>query len=156
MPTTTLKQTEQGTAVNLLTTELNSLANNSNTAPGSEINNAVGQTNLDGYVRAKAELYLAAYSGTPTSGTGVSVWFLKSIDGGTNYEDGGSSVTPARQPDLVFQVRNLASGPQRIVKECLVPVGKFKGMARNDGMGITFASSNNTIKIVLATDSGVS
>ena len=35
-------------------------------------NVASGTSNADGYVRGAVELYLAAYTGTPTAGTGVS------------------------------------------------------------------------------------
>lgn len=154
MPTI-LKMTEQGTAVSLLTTELNSLANNSNANVGSVVDNVVGGTNLDGYVRGKVELVLAAYSGTPTVSSAIYLWFLKAIDGGTNYEDGSSSVTPARQPDVVIPVGAIASGPQRVIVECWMPVGVFKALARNAGTGITLAASGNTIKVLLNTDEGV-
>lgn len=156
MPTTIVKQVEQATPVSLLTTELNSLATNTNAAPGPAIDNAVGQSNLDGYVRAKIELVLAAYSGTPTVGSGVELWFLRTIDGGTSYEDGSSSLTPARIPDVVLPVGAVASGPQRVIKECWVPVGKFKALARNAGTGVTFAATGNTVKALLSTEEGIS
>jgi putative methionine-R-sulfoxide reductase with GAF domain len=155
MATTILKMTEHSAVVSLLTTELNSLANNTNTAAGAAVTNAVGQSNLDGYTRGKVELVLAAYTGTPTANTCVKVWFLKTIDG-TNYEDGSASVTPARRPDVVIPVGAIASGPQRVTVECWMPVGTFKPMARNDGTGITFAASGNTVKVLLNTDTGVS
>jgi hypothetical protein len=152
---TTLKMVEQGTAVSLLTTELNSLANNTMCAAGSAVTNAIGTSNTDGYVRGKLELVLAGYSGTPAVGSTIDVWFLKTIDGGSNYEDGSSSVTPPRNPDAVVPVRAVASGGQRVIVECWVPVGLFKPIARNNGIGLTLASSGNTVKILLNTDQGV-
>ena len=153
---TVLKQIVAGSAVSLLTTELNSLANNSNGSAGSAVNNVAGGTsNADGYVRGVVELVLAAYSGTPSAGTGVSLWFLRSIDGGSNYEDGSSSVTPARMADVVIPVRSLASGPQRVAVPCWLPAGYWKPLARNDGTGISFASSGNTVKVTAETDEGV-
>lgn len=149
-----LKMLEQGVAVSLLATELNSLANNTMCAAGATVNNSVGQTNLDGYVRAKLELALAAYTGTPAAGASVYVWFLKSVDG-TNFEDGSATVTPARAPDLVIPVAATATGPQRIIKECWVPVGNFKPIAKNVGLGLAFAASANTLKALLQTDEGV-
>jgi hypothetical protein len=151
---TTLKMVEQGTAVSLLTTELNSLANNTMCAAGSAVTNAIGTSNTDGYVRGKLELVLAAYSGTPTAGSSFDVWFLKTVDG-TNYEDGSSSVTPPRNPDVVVPVRAVASGGQRVIVECWVPVGLFKPIGRNNGTGLTLAASGNTVKILLNTDQGV-
>jgi len=152
---TTLQMVEQGTAVSLLTTELNSLANNTMCSAGSAVDNVQATSNLNGYVRAKLELVLATYSGTPAASTGVSVWFLKTVDGGSNYEDGSSSVTPARVPDVVIPVRAVASGPQRVVRECWVPVGLWKPIAKNDGTGISFAASGNTLKLLANTDQGV-
>lgn len=153
---TVLKQIVAGSTVSLLTTELNSLANNSNANAGSAVNNVAGGTsNADGYVRAAVELYLAAYTGTPTAGTGVSLWFLRSADGGTNYEDGSSSVTPARTADVFIPVRALASGPQRVAVPCWLPAGYWKPLARNEGTGITFASSGNTVVVRAETDEGV-
>ena len=147
---TVLKQIEQGTVVSLLTTELNSLANNATTSAGSAQTNTVGTANLDGYVRGKLELVLAAYTGTPTAGSALLVWFLKTIDG-TNYEDTAS----ARNPDLVIPIGAVASGPQRIIKECWMPVGTWKPIAKNSGTGISFAASGNTLKALFNTDEGV-
>lgn len=145
-----LKLIEQASVVSLLTTELNSLANNTNSSPSSAFDNSIGQSNLDGYVRGKIEVYLATYTGTPAAGSAIHVWFLKTVDG-TNYEDTASP----RRPDVVIEVANLASGPQRVIKECWVPVGLWKAMARNGGTGLTLAASGNTVKIRLNTDSGV-
>lgn len=150
---TTLEMIEQSTAVTLLSTELNSIANGSNSAAGSTINNVQATSNLNGYTRAKIEFYMAAYSGTPSANSGLLVWFLKSVDG-TNYEDGSSSVTPARNPDVVISVNATASGPQRIVRECFIPVGNFKPLGGNR-TGIAFAGSGNTLKILANTDQGV-
>lgn len=151
-----LKQTEQGTPVTLLTTELNSLANNSNQissvgGTSGVFSNTQGTSNFDGYVRGKVEFVMAAYTGTPAVNSGLSLWFIKSVDG-TNYDDGGSSVTPIRAPDVFIQVRALTSGPQRIIRECWVPVGTWKVLARNEGTGITWASSANTVKLLLSSD----
>lgn len=150
---TTLEQIEQSTATTLLSTEFNSLANGSNTSAGSAVNNVQATANLNGYTRAKIELYLAAYSGTPSANTSINVWFLRTVDG-TNYEDGSSSVTPARNPDVVIPVNATASGPQRIIRECFLPVGSFKPLAKNT-IGISLAGSGNTLKILPNTDQGV-
>lgn len=149
-----LKQKEQGTAVTLLSTELNSVPNNTMSSTSSAFTNTQGTSNWDGYQRGKLELYLATYSGTPTAGTGFSVWFLKTLDG-TNYEEGVAGNTPARRPDVVLPLRALASGPQRVTVECFVPVGTIKVIAKNDGTGLTFAASGNTLKLLLNTDESV-
>lgn len=151
---TVVKQLEQGTAVSLLTTELNSTGTDTMTAAGAAVTNAVGTANTDGYERGKVEFVMAAYTGTPAAGSALYVWFLRTVDG-TNYEDGSATVTPARSPDVVVPLRAFASGPQRVVVECWVPVGLWKPIAKNAGTGLTLAASGNTVKILLNTDEGV-
>ena len=135
---TTQKWT-RGTADTILTTELNSLANNTNVVKST----AVAPTSSE-YTMVEVELYVT-FGSTPTANTAVSVWFLREIDG-TNYEDGSSTVTPTRNPDVVFGVR-ATTNPQRIIKTCLLPPGNFKPLVRNEGTGQAFASSGNTVKI---------
>lgn len=150
---TTLEMLEQGSAVTLLSTELNSLANNTMCSAGSAQTNTQATSNFNGYVRGKIELNIGAPGGTLTANSTVDFWFLKTVDG-SNYEDGSSSVTPQRIPDVVFPMRNVSTA-QRIVRECWVPVGTWKPIAKNDGTGQTLASSGNTIKIILNTDQSV-
>src|SRR4051812_40304985 len=114
---TTLEMIEQGTAVTLLTTELNSLANNTMSAAGSAQTNTQATSNFNGYVRGKVELNLGSPSGTVTAGTLIDLWFLRTIDGGSNYEDGSASISPARAPDVVFPLRAVSTA-QRVIREC--------------------------------------
>lgn len=151
---TVLKQLEQTNAVTLLSTELNSLANNTMCAASAAKSNNVGDADYDGYSRVKLEMVLAAYTGTPAAGSALYVWFLKQIDG-TNYEDGSSSLTPARSPDAVIPIGAVLSGPQRVIVECWMPTGAFKAIAKNVGTGLTFAAASNTLKAKLNTDEGV-
>lgn len=141
-----------GSLATLMTTELNSLANNSNAIASSAFNNTPGGGAGDGYTLAEVEL-VVTFGTAPTTSTGVSVWFLAQPDG-SNYEDGGASVTPARTPDVVFPLRAVTTA-QRIVQRVWLPPGNFKALARNDGTGQAFASSDNTLKIRPATMSGV-
>lgn len=129
----------RGTADTALSTELNSLANNSNAIKAS----ALALTTAN-YVLAEAEL-VVTFGSTPTANTSVSVWFLREIDG-TNYEDGSASVTPPRNPDVVIPIR-ATTNAQRIIKQCILPPGNFKPLIRNDGTGQAFAATGNTLKI---------
>lgn len=131
-----------GNQSTLLSTELNSLANNS-LALGNAFDNTVGQAG-DGYVLCDVEL-VVTYGTAPTANTGCSVWFLSTQDG-TNYEDGSSSVTPARLPDVVFPVRAVNT-TQRIIRRVLLPWGVLKPLLKNDGTGQAMASSANTLKV---------
>jgi hypothetical protein len=147
------KQLEQTTAVTLLSTEMNSVVNGANAVTSTAVlNNAVGQANTDGYLFAKIELVLGAVASALTLNSGVQVWFLSSVDG-TNYEDGDASTTPARQPDVVIGVRNVATA-QRITRRIPVPVGTQKVLVSNL-TGQTWAASGNTLKVLLSTDEGV-
>jgi hypothetical protein len=131
-----------GSVTSLLTTGLNSLANNS-LAISSAFDNTIGQTG-DGYTLCDLEL-VVTFGTNPTANTGVSIWFLQTQDG-TNYEDGGTSTTPARAPDVVFPVA-VSTSAQRLIARALLPWGLMKVLLKNDGTGQAFAASGNTLKI---------
>lgn len=139
-----------GSQTTLLSTELNSLANNG-TAIGSAYDNTQGQTG-DGYTLCDLEL-VCSYGSAPTANTGVSFWFIGTQDG-TNYEDGDGSTTPARLPDAVFPLRNV-TGTQRVIRRVFLTWGKYKPLAKNDGTGQAMASSGNTVKVRPVTRQGV-
>lgn len=140
-----------GSQTTLLSTELNSLANNG-TALGSAFDNTQGQTG-DGYTLCDLELLTGTWGGAPTANTGISFWFLTAQDG-TNYEDGDNSTTPARAPDAVFPLRAVTAA-QRVVIRTWVPWGKFKPLGKNDGSGQAMNASGNTVKIRPVTTQGV-
>ncbi len=135
----TTQKWSRGTADTVMSSELNSLANNSNAVKASAV--ALSTT---GYIMAEAEL-VVTFGSTPTANTAVSVWFLREIDG-SNYEDGTASVTPSRNPDLVLPIR-ATTNAQRIIKQCVLPAGDFKPLVRNEGTGQAFASTGNTLKL---------
>jgi hypothetical protein len=128
----------RGTIATLMSTELNSLANNTN------VEASGAYTNTSEYTRAEVEL-VVTFGTSPTVGTGIAVWFKRRIDG-TNYEDGAAGTTPARAPDLVLPVRNVTTA-QRVILTCMLPPGEFLTLARNDATGQTLAASGNTLKI---------
>lgn len=128
----------RGTNTNVLTTELNSLANNSN-ALGSTI--TLSNT---GFRFGELEL-LVTFGVAPTANTAVTVWLLREVDG-TNFEDGGASVTPTRLPDAVFPLRAVTTA-QRIIVPVDLPPGNFKALLRNDGTGQAMAASGNTLRL---------
>jgi hypothetical protein len=128
-----------GSIANLLTTELNSLANNG-LAVGAEY------TAGGGYLLAELEL-VVSYGTAPTANTGVAVWLLRAIDATPNYEDGSTSITPARAPDAVFPLRAV-TGAQRIIRRVAIPPGNWKALLKNDGAGQALAASGNTLKIL--------
>jgi hypothetical protein len=130
----------RGTATTALSTGLNSLANNALVA-SSAITLSTGEP---GYQRCEAEL-VVTYGTAPTANTACVVWLLREVDG-TNYEDGSSTVTPSRNPDLVFPLRAVTTA-QRIVVTGDLPPGSFVALLRNDGTGQAMAASGNTLKL---------
>lgn len=139
-----------GSATTLMSTDLNSLANNA-LVLGSAFDNTQGQAG-DGYTLCDVQLTVT-FGSAPMANTGVPVWFLAALDG-TNYEDGSSSVTPSRFPDVVFPVRAVTT-QQIITRRISLPWGLMKPLPKNDGTGQAFASSGNTLKIRPVTRQGV-
>lgn len=131
-----------GSITTLASTALNSLANNTNVAC-TVFDNTVGQAG-DGYTLCDVEL-VVTYGTAPTINTGVTLWFLGAPDG-TNYEDGSSSVTPARLPEVVFPLRAVTTA-QRINRRVWLSWGLITPLVRNDGTGQSMAASGNTLKI---------
>jgi hypothetical protein len=131
-----------GSQSTLLSTELNSLANNA-LALGSAFDNTAGQAG-DGNTLCDVEL-VVTYGTAPGVSTAVALWLLGTQDG-TNYEDGGSSVTPGRLPDQTFPLLAVTTA-QRVVRRMWLPWGKFKPLIKNDGTGVAMAASGNTLKV---------
>lgn len=136
-----------GTITTVLSTALNSLANNSNV-----LSSAITLTAGDvGYRFGEWELYIASSAAAMTANTAFVGWIIQALDG-TNDEDGGTSVTPARTPDLVFPVRAVSTA-QRLTWTSELPTGSFKVLLRNDGTNQAIASSGNTLKVRPKTES---
>lgn len=134
-----------GTLATLLDTQLNALPNNALAVGGA-------YTAGGGYLMAQLELYVT-FGTAPTANTGVSVWFLRAIDG-TNYEDGADgATTPARLPDVVFPLRAVTTA-QRITRRVTLPAGTWRPLLKNDGTGVALAASGNTLRIVPLTYQG--
>ncbi len=150
-----------GSAVTLMTTELNSLASSATLAAGAIstvggtsglFNNTAGGGGLGGYTFGQWELELAAPAGTLTAGTGAFVWLLTTVDG-TNYEDGSNSVIPARPPDIILPVRAVST-TQRIIRVLMMPQGNWYVLV-SQNTGQTWGATLNTLKVTPATIQGV-
>lgn len=148
-----------GSGLTIISTELNSLASGSSAISTvvhstGVFSNVAGDTDLGGYPEAYAELILGAAGGAYTANTGIDVYFLTSLDG-TNYEDGSTSVTPARNPDLTFPLRN-SSTATRVKVLCFPPVcANIKCLVVNNGTGQALASSGNSVVIYPLTQEAV-
>lgn len=138
-----------GTVINLLTTELNSLANNAGTAYGPE----VGVAN-DAQL-GMLHLHLASNSSAFTVSSYLSVFFVPSITtaSGATYPTYTSGTTPALSQSN-YLVGNIAINPKtqaaNVVDEVLpgviIPAGFFKCIVINSS-GVALPASGNTLDV---------
>src|SRR5438445_8404801 len=119
----TIEKLLLGSQSTLLTgANLQNMANNA-LVVGSAFDNTVGESG-DGYTLCDLEGKLV-FGTAPADNTAMAVWFLLSQDG-TNYEDGSTSITPARAPDVVFPFLNTNGTTQIVNRRVLLPWGKFE------------------------------
>lgn len=139
-----------GAVATVASTSLNSLANTSLVA-GNVFDNTQGAAG-DGYTLMDVEL-VVTFAIAPTVPSAITLWVLAAPDG-INYEDGDSTTTPARQPDLVFPVRAVTTA-QRISIRAALPWGLIKPLMKNDATGQALAATGNTLKFRSATRESV-
>lgn len=125
---------------NAMTTELNSLASSTGKAISSAFDNS---TNLDLFDDLQLTVTFAS---APTAGTVVELYLLPSIDGGTDYADGSTSVLP--QSSLYvggFAVRAVTTAQKMIVRGVALPPGLFKYLVQNT-TNQAFPASGSTLE----------
>ncbi len=131
---------------NVLTTELNSLADGAFSAVGSVIDN---DTNLDQF----ASFLINLASLNPTAGAYLQIFLVQSNDGGSTYEDPPSSTNPGLHMTATPPL-NVAtgSGTKRIVSPAIrIPPGKFKAVLFQK-CNVALAASANTVAMYSAND----
>jgi hypothetical protein len=134
----TIERSAYGTHTDVLTTELNSLANNS-TAITAAIDNT---SNHFIYIDVELEV---TFGSAPTLNAGLNLYVVPSQDG-TNYAD-GSAGTPGTIPAPhclrgVFLVRAVTSAQRIILERIEVPPGLYKLLLENKAGQTTAASGN--------------
>ena len=134
---TQLAYLQSGASTVLFSGELDSLANNSLRLATADYVNGSGYVGCEvEYRGASAQSYLA--------NTAVSIWFLRGVVSGT-YEDGASGFQPARPPDVVLPV---VSGSVRTTRVTQMPPGAVRPLFKNDGTGVSLASSGNLVRML--------
>lgn len=132
-----------GSVVNLLTTELNSLANAAGTALGPEVNNTAA--GIGAYQMCQLTVHLASAAFTATSY--IYVMFVLSMNtAGNTYP---TTTTPASVPIGNYLADTIYIYPSTAAQDeakqgVLMPVGKFKTIAVNK-TGVTLGASGNTV-----------
>jgi|SRR5579872_1067672 len=149
---TTLKQTvTQPSSGNLIAAaSLNALANNALVLGSAYNNNQAGAG--AGFVRCLITLNYK-FQTAPGANTGLSLWLLRASDPTTDgsYEDGSSTLTPARIPDCVFPVGSSTdTNAHQIAREVRLPAGYFKPLLKNDGAGQSLTANNTDNFLTLA------
>ncbi len=126
--------------LDILTTALNSLANNA-AVLSAAISNG---TDLDLYL----DLFLDVTWGTnPTDFAPVEVWLARSRDGGTTYEDASATgpIYPRNGFAGAFLPRAVTTQQITSVPMILLPPGDFKALLVNKS-GQAFPASGSTLR----------
>ena len=142
---------ENGTLQSLLTTEVNSLANNARTAASAAYDNSAAGF---GFLWGEFEL-VVTFGAAPTAGTGFDLYLIESVDG-TNYTDGSSSVAPPLTSFVgSFPLRAVTTAQRIHLRGVPLPPGKWKALLHNNGTGQTAAASGNTLSVLPYRQQGV-
>lgn len=129
---------------NVLTTELNALANGAYSAVGTAFDNT---SNKDQY--AWAEINLASLN--PTAGAYLQL-FLTLAVGGTNYEDPPSATNPGYQMSVGIVAITTGAATKRVtIPTFRLPpsLGKFVLL---NGSGVALGATLNTVTIYTSND----
>lgn len=136
----TISQKAYETIDSVMTTELNSLANNSRAISAAKGGDATAAALF-------GDWELAVTFGTaPTLDAQISLFLVPSVDG-TNYADGDASIRPA--PNLYvgsFYVRNVTSAQRMAIRDVPMPPGLYKAVILNES-GQAFPASGSTLKV---------
>jgi hypothetical protein len=131
-----------GSVLNLLTTELNSLANGTLTALGPEINNS------SGYQMGMLHIHLASAAFVAPSW--VNIYLVPSSDlAGTTYPTFTSATAAALSNYLAATVyiNGSTAAQDETFPYVTIPPGKFKVLALTGGSCPALASSGNTVDL---------
>lgn len=135
------KWTSRESEENVLTTEMNSLANGARAITSAALSNDA--TN-ERFPYADLELSLAEQGTARSAGAYVEVYFLVELDA-TNYVFGGSSLTPPSNALVgVFPFDAAVTARVNILTHLLLPQANFHVLVINQ-TGQAFASSGNTL-----------
>ena len=131
-----------GTVMNLLTTEMNSLANGTLSAIGPEINNSTGFQ--------MGQLTLALASAAFVAPSYAQVFLVPSSDtNGTTYPTFTSAAAAALSNYRVgtIYINGSTAAQNEFLPYVTIPLGKFKTLILTGGSCPTLAASGNTLNL---------
>jgi len=136
-------QQQYDTLTSVMTTELNSLANNARAIASS----AQGGDASDAKLQADFEL-VVTFGTNPTLDSTIDLYLVRAVDGTPNYEDGDASVRPNPSAFVgSFPLRAVTTGQRIVLRDVPLPPGLWKAVLHNNASGQSFAASGNTLKI---------
>jgi len=127
--------------VSYLTTELNALGNNENKL-GAAIDFATAGADRKLYL--DIEVNLASVDLSSAVNPAIYLWMLSRTDG-TNFEDGGDSVDPARPPDAIIPIIASNAAHRAFARHILTTPDQGKILVENQ-TGAGLAATGNTVK----------
>lgn len=136
--TTTTTSSAFAAIATVLSTEYNSLLNNTNTVASSAVDNS---TVKDLYV--DLELSVGTFSSARSAGGVIVVFLVTSLDG-TNYGD----INELTADTIALFPLDASVTARRITRRDIpIPPGLFKLFSRNAATGQTMPASGNTLKM---------
>ena len=130
--------TSYGTWTTAIDSGLNSLADD-----GLAISSAIDNSS-NKKLFVDIEVYLASVDLSSESNPAIYIWLIARTDG-TNFEDGGTSVTPARAPDAIIPLREVNATQRVFARMLMATPDQFKILVQNK-TGQALAASGNTVK----------
>lgn len=138
----TIKHEAKEAAENVMTTELNSLADASLAITSAALSNDAA-AELELY--ADFRLYLATQGSARDSGANVTMWILPEVDG--TYPYGSASLEP--QPELIvgsFSFDAATTARYAVLRDIPLPPSDFHVVVKNN-TGQALAATANTIRM---------
>jgi hypothetical protein len=135
----TIKYGAPGSPANVMTTELNAIANAAGAITATALSNdAAGE--LHPY--ATFELYLATQGTARVAGATVSMYILAELS--DNYQYGGASLRPNCAPDAIFYFDAAVTARYAVAKNVSLPPTNFHVVLWNE-TGQTLAATGNIL-----------
>ena len=137
-----LRWTVYNSPVTYLSSELNSLGNNSN-----KVGSAIDFASANRKMYMDIEIYLNTVNLSGQTNPALHLWLLPRTNG-SDFEDGSDSITPARAPDKIIPLRAENTSQRVFARYLLTTPDQGKLLIKNKA-GTSLASSGNTLKYML-------